>query len=173
MLVDYYEENCPYKTPPQEEDDRVRQGVRGFPICLFWQNTKTGEVKFLSKGEYMDDKSCENVFGFDRVKYPNCECWEIKNNTSDRVVFKSSDYDSTALDKDGNEYPAWTDDFEARFPDLDTPYQDVTQLKRLTDWLVSTNRDLVDTEEEKAARLQKFIDECDQYLVKEACIFFY
>lgn len=47
MLVDYYEQNCPYKTPPQLLDDRVRQGVRGFPCCVFWQNTNTGEVTFV------------------------------------------------------------------------------------------------------------------------------
>lgn len=47
MLVDYYEQNCPYKTPPQELDDRVRQGVRGFPCVVFWQNTSTGEVTFV------------------------------------------------------------------------------------------------------------------------------
>lgn len=47
MLVDYYEQNCPYKTPPQLLDDRVRQGIRGFASCIFWQNTTTGEVQFL------------------------------------------------------------------------------------------------------------------------------
>lgn len=173
MLVDYYEQNCPFKSPAQITDDRVRQGVRGFPCCVFWQDITTGEVVFLGKYNFNDDKSNENVFGFDRDVYPNCECWEICNNTSNRVVFKESEFEQTAIDEDGNEYPAWTDDFEARFPDLDEPYQDYTQLKRLTDWLVACNRDLVNTEEEKAARLQKFKDEFDQYLIKDACVFYY
>ena len=173
MLVDYYEQNCPFKTPPQELDDRVRQGIRGFASCVFWQNTTTGEVQFIGKYNFNDDKSNENVFGFDRDVYPNCECWEFCNNTSNRVIFKESEFEATAIDEKGNEYPAWTDDFEARFPDLDDPYRDYTQFKRLTDWLVSCNRELVDTDEEKAARLQKFKDEFDQYLIKDACVFYY
>jgi hypothetical protein len=36
---------------------------------------------------------------------------------------------------------------------LDEPYRDYTQFKRMTDWVVSTNRELVETEEEKAIRL--------------------
>jgi len=173
-LVDYYEENCPYKTPPQMLDDRVRQGIRGFACCVFWQDTTTGEVKFLGKYNFNDDKSNENVFGFDREIYPNCECWEFKNNTANNVIFKEADFESVAVnEKTGEEYPAWTDDFEARFPDLDDPYQDVTQFKRLCEWLVSCNRELADSEEEKAARLQKFKNEFDRYLIKDACIFYY
>lgn len=173
-LIDYYEENCPFKTPPQLIDDRVRQGIRGFACCVFWQNTSTGEVTFLGKYNFNDDKSNENVFGFDRDVYPNCECWEFKNNAADNVIFKDADFETVAVnEKTGEEYPAWTDDFEARFPDLDDPYRDYTQFKRLCDWLVSCNRELVDTEEEKSARLQKFKDEFDGYLIKDACIFYY
>lgn len=38
-LVDYYNTLCPYKTPPQVVDSRVRQGVDGIPIVIFWENT--------------------------------------------------------------------------------------------------------------------------------------
>jgi hypothetical protein len=86
-----------------------------------------------------NDKSNENVFGFDREKYPNLECWEFSNNTSNRCLFIESEYEEIIYDeKKKEEYPAWTADFEARFPDLDDPYRDYTQFKRLTDWLVST-----------------------------------
>lgn len=162
MLVDYYEQTCPFKMPPQEADGRVRQGILGKPIVVFWHNTETGEVSFVGKYNCNCDKSCENIFGFDRDTYPQCECWEIRNNTSNRVIFKSSDY------SDG-----WLDDFEARFPDTDPAYTDYTQLKRLTDWLVQTDRSAVSSSEEKAARLQKFADEFCDYLDKEACIFYY
>ena len=43
----------------------------------------------------------------------------------------------------------------------------------MTDWVVSTNRSLVNTEEEKAARLKKFKDEFEQYFIKDAMIFYY
>lgn len=49
MLVDYYEQNCQFKTPPQKADGRVRQGIQGKPIVVFWHNTETGEVSFVGK----------------------------------------------------------------------------------------------------------------------------
>lgn len=177
MLVDYYENLVPFKTPPQENDERVRTGIRGFAGVVFWQNTETGEVKFIGKYNINDDKSNENVFGFDRDIYPNCECWEVCNNTSNRVIFKESEYEETITvtkpDGSSETYPAWYDDFEARFPDLDEPFRDNTNLKRLTDWLVSTDRDAVDSEEEKAARLEKFKNEFEDYFIKDPCIFYY
>lgn len=173
MLVDYYEQNCPFKTPPQETDGRVRQGVRGFPCVVFWHDTVNDVTTFVGKYNFNDDKSNENVFGFDREKYPNCECWEFCNNTSDRVLFNRSEYEEWGVDEDGEPIEAWRLDFEARFPDLDDPYKDYTQFKRMTDWVVSTNRSLVDSEEEKAARLQKFKDEFEDYFEKDAMIFYY
>ena len=46
-LVDYYEELSPYKTPAQEQDERVRTAVRGFPCVIFWRNTETNETTFV------------------------------------------------------------------------------------------------------------------------------
>ena len=172
-LVDYYEMLSPYKTPAQEIDERVRTAVRGFPCVVFWRNTETNETTFVGKYNFNDDKSNENVFGFDRDIYPNCECVEFKNNTSDRVLFNKSEYEEWGVDEDKNPIEAWRLDFEYRFPDLDDPYKDYTQFKRMTDWVVSTNRSLVDTEEEKAARLKKFKDEFEQYFIKDAMIFYY
>lgn len=37
-LVRLYEEACPYQTPAQKTDDRIRQGIDGFPIVIFWNN---------------------------------------------------------------------------------------------------------------------------------------
>ena len=172
-LVDYYEMLSPYKTPAQEADERCRTAVRGFPCVVFWRNTATNETTFVGKYNFNDDKSNENVFGFDREIYPNCECVEFKNNTSDRVLFNKSEYEEWGVDEDKNPIEAWRLDFEYRFPDLDDPYKDYTQFKRMTDWVVSTNRSLVDTEEEKAARLKKFKDEFEQYFIKDAMIFYY
>lgn len=172
-LVDYYEMLSPYKTPAQEQDERVRTAVRGFPCVVFWRNTETNETTFVGKYNFNDDKSNENVFGFDRDIYPNCECVEFKNNTSDRVLFNKSEYEEWGVDEDKNPIEAWRLDFEYRFPDLDDPYKDYTQFKRMTDWVVSTNRSLADTEEEKAARLKKFKDEFEQYFIKDAMIFYY
>ena len=154
-LVRLYNDVCPYKTPPQEEDARIRIGIDGLPIIVFWQNTDTNELKFWMKANFNDEKSSNQVYGLT----DGCESWEVCNNTSNRVIFKTSDYG------DG-----WLDDFEARYPEDNTDY---TNLKRLTDWIVSTDRDAVDTEEEKTARLEKFKMEFEDYFVKDATLFYY
>ena len=64
MLVDYYNTICPYKMPPQIADERVRQGVYGQPIVLFWENTETKEISFEGKYNMNDDKSNEKVYPF-------------------------------------------------------------------------------------------------------------
>ena len=169
-LASYYDELVPYKTPAQEADDRIQTTVRGNPIVVFWRNTETNDIKFLGKYNINVDKSNENIFGFNREIYPALECWEFLNNTSNRTLFKSADFTSTNADGE----PAWLDDFEARFPDLDEPYQDCTALKRFAEWLVSTDRDAEGlTEEEKTARLQKFKDEYSQYMTLTPYIYYY
>lgn len=194
MLVDYYEMLSPYKTPAQEVDERVRTACRGFPCVVFWKNTTTNETVFVGKYNFNDDKSNENVFGFDRDVYPNCECWEFCNNTSDRVLFNKSEYEEWGVDEDGNPIEAWRLDFEPRFPDLDDPYKDYTQFKRMTDWVVSTNRTLATGNDLEAAvilkhwstgvstaftqddadyRLSKFKAEFEDYFIKDAMIFYY
>ena len=49
QLVRLYNDICPYKTPEMEEDSRVRWGIDGFPIVVFWHDTGTGETKFHGK----------------------------------------------------------------------------------------------------------------------------
>lgn len=46
-LVRLYNEACPYKTPPQKEDSRIRQGIDGFPMVMFWNNGT--ETTFVGK----------------------------------------------------------------------------------------------------------------------------
>lgn len=37
-LVRLYNRACPYKTPPQLGNDKIRQGIDGFPMVVFWDN---------------------------------------------------------------------------------------------------------------------------------------
>lgn len=113
-------------TPPQQQDERVRTTVDGFPCLIFHKETEGSKPTFLGKYNFNNDKSTEATFGFT----PGCESWEIRNNVSDRVLFKVSDYETL----EGEGKPDWQNDFEARYPDGNT---DITKLKRLTDWLVS------------------------------------
>ena len=162
VLAKFYNDIVPYQTEPQEDDSRVRQGIDGFGIALFWQNSVTNEVTFLGKGNCNIDKGNANIFGFTN-DYPNAESWEFKNNTSSRVLFQSADF--TGSD--------WLNDFEARYPDTDPEYEDPTRLSRVCAWVASTDRDAVNTAADKAARLQKFTDEFENYFYKTPMLFMY
>lgn len=191
MLVDYYDELIRdyFLTPPQEEDARVRTAISGRPIVVFWENTTTGEIKFQGQYNMNNDKSNENLFGFDRNKYPMLECWEFSNNTSDRTLFKKSEWEELAYDKEKDKwYPAWMGDFEARFPDLDDPYSDYTRFKHFCDFVVSTDRRQATnanldnaityagveyTQDTEAYRLAKFKAEFENYAFIDPFVFYY
>lgn len=132
-LARLYNDLCPYKTPAQVSNSAIRQGIDGFPIVIFWNNTVNETTTFLGKYNFNNDKGTEEVFGF----ASGDESWEIRNNTSNRVLWKSDDY--TSISQDGT-YPAWLDDFEARYPDLDPAYTDGTQLQAFASFLKSTDR---------------------------------
>lgn len=116
------------KVPPQVADSRVRTTIDGFIIALFYRQTANSELEYFGVYNFNNDKGTPDTFGYSG----DCECWEVCNNTSPRCLFQLSDYDT--IDP-GEGIPAWQVDFEARYPDKNTDY---TALKRLTDWLVST-----------------------------------
>lgn len=127
-LIRLYNDTCVYKTPPQKEDDRIRQGIDGFPIVMFWNNTdpdlqvsdESERITFLGKYNFNNDKGTPEVYGFE----DGDESWEISNNTSNLVLFKSDDYTD------------WSNDFEARYPEDN---EDITNLRALSTWIVGTD----------------------------------
>lgn len=119
-LARLYNDSCPYRTPAQGEDERIRQGIDGFPMVIFWNNGT--DTTFLGKYNFNLDKGTEEVFGFAGED----ESWEVRNNTSDRVLWKSDDY--TGDD--------WLNDFEARYPE---EYTDPAQLAEFASWIVKTD----------------------------------
>lgn len=175
-LARAYNDICPYKTPPQERDSKVRQGIDGFPMVVFWSNGET--TTFLGKYNFNNDKGTEEVFGF---ASPD-ESWEIKNNTSDRVIWKNDDYTGTD----------WLNDFEARYPDTDPPYVDSRQLAEFASWVKSTDttqatgNDLTSpvtygegddavtyTKDTADYRLAKFKYEAGNYMEMDSTLFYY
>lgn len=171
-LARLYNDVCPYQTPPQESDSRVRQGIDGFPMVIFWDNGV--DTKFIGKYNFNNDKGTEEVFGF----VEGDESWEIKNNTSNRVIWKSDDYTGTA----------WLDDFEARYPDTDPPYVDPSQLKEFATWVKSTDRteatgdalaesvtygEVTYTHDTADYRLAKFKAEANNYMELDSAMFYY
>lgn len=167
VLAMLYDDLCPYKTPAQEADPRVRQAIEGFPMVMFWDNGD--EVEFLGKYNFNNDKGTEEVFGFQNGD----ESWEILQNGTDRVGWHSADFSH-----------GWQDDFEARYPDKNT---NTTRLQALARWLVSTDTDQATgypispvtydgveyTEDTAEYRLAKFSAELADHFVEEAVIFYY
>ena len=177
-LVRLYNDACPDKTPAQKKDAQVRQGIDGFPIVIFWRNTETDATSFLGKYNFNNDKSTSEVFGF----ADGDESWEILNNTSDRVLWKSADFSGTD----------WLNDFEARYPDTDPAYTDSTQLAEFAAWMVSVDPEqatgealenpvtIVDgeksttyTNDTAAYRKAKFRAELSNFVELDSALFYY
>lgn len=167
-LVRLYNDICPYKTPPQLVDPKVRQGIDGLPIVIF--HSSNGEINFIGKYNFNNDKATPEVFGFDN----NDESWEIKNNTSNRVLFKNADFSGTS----------WKNDFEARHPEDN---ENITKLAEFVRWVVSTDQSAADnstiepityddieyTTDSAAYRLAKFKAELSNYAVVDSALFYY
>ena len=168
VLAMLYDDLCPYKTPAQETDPRIRQTIEGFPMVMFWNNGS--ETKFLGKYNFNNDKGTEEVFGFQSGD----ESWEILQNGTDRVGWHSADFSG-----DG-----WKTDFEARFPEDNT---DTTRLQALAEWMVSTDTaqatgeaitpvtygEVEYTTDTAEYRLAKFSAELADHFIEEAIIFYY
>lgn len=169
VLAQLYNELCPVKTPPQEVDARVRQTIDGLPIVVFWDNG--GGAKFIGKYNFNHDKGTEEVFGFESGD----ESWEILQNGTDRVGWKSADFT-------GN---GWKNDFEARYPEDNV---DTSRLAVLAEWLVSTNTEAATnaslpeavtydgveyTSDTAEYRLAKFKHELPYYASVDALVFYY
>ncbi len=168
-LVRLYNDICPYKTPPQAEDPRIRQGIDGFPIVMFQDDGQN--VTFIGKYNFNNDKGTENVYGFS----DGDESWEILNNTSSRVNWKSADFT-------GEE---WLNDFEGRYPDGNT---DPANLAPLASWIVSTDQSTATNEalsasvtydgvtydkDTAAYRLAKFKNEASDHFEMNDLLFYY
>ena len=168
VLAMIYNDLCPFKTPAQEADSRVRQTIEGFPMVMFWDNGT--ETKFIGKYNFNNDKGTAEVFGFKSGD----ESWEILQNGTDRVGWHSADFSG-----DG-----WKTDFEARYPDKNT---NIARLQALAEWLVSTDTAQATGETIEAVtydgveytsdtaeyRLAKFSAELSDHFVEEAIIYYY
>lgn len=114
------------KTPPQENDDRVRTTIYGRPCVIFHKADSGSEPVFYGKSNSNVDKGGEEVFGFTE-DYPDAQCVEFCNNDAAACKFHGPIPDD------------WADDtFEFRYPD---GYEDISAFKTMHDWVVSTWQD--------------------------------
>lgn len=121
-----------FKTPRQESAESTgdtkdyRIGIDGYPMAVFWQ--VGNDITFIGKYNFNNSKGTPEVYGFDFYEDDNnptgypIESWETLNNVSNRVIWKSDDYDGDA----------WANDFEARYMDEIPSYkptQDTTPVE--------------------------------------------
>jgi hypothetical protein len=153
-LAMLYDEVNPERTPPQEEDSRVRQGIEGYPCVMFYYDGS--QYNFIGKYNFNNDKGTPEVFGLNNGD----ESWEIRLNNTDMALWKDDDFSNGA----------WESTFEARYPKKN---KDIANLQAFTSWLKTTDTEAVDTEEEKQARIEKFRNEFADWANVDAMLFNY
>lgn len=129
----------------------VRTAIDGFPIVCFYRLTHDSPLVFMGQYNFNNDKSTEELFGFEDIENQNAsgqvistvfdhndvECWEGLMNTHPIGLFKNT----TNFD---NEY---LNMFESRYPDPDdrdesgNPLYTKTNIKLLCEWVVSTRHE--------------------------------
>ena len=183
-LVSLFNDASPFKSREMLADSRVRHGIEGYPIVVFWHDTNTNETSFLGKYNFNLPKRAPGPYGFSG----NMESWEFQNNTSDLMLFKSDYFDETMYtDPDtGDTKERWRYDYEARFPNDE--WVDYTKLQELQSFIVSTDRtkatgdnlsssvtlDGVTYSKDTAEyRLAKFKAEFGDYAEADSFIFYY
>lgn len=161
------------QTPPQEDDDRVRTTIYGFPCVIYHRATEQSAPVFSGKYNFNYDKGSESVYGFSS-SYPNAESWEFRDNTSDACLFHAP------LGAD------WADHFEARYPE---DCSNISFFQSMHSWVVSTYQDgatnaalsssytgtdgTVYTTDSAAYRLAKFKKEFSAHFNLEFCLLYY
>ena len=134
-LTMFYNDTCPYKIPEMIANPRVRWGIEGVPIVLFWHDKATQETHFMGKYNFNLPKRMPEPLGYSE----NMESWEVERNNSANVKFQDNDFTSTSWDNvNQKEYPTWYDDFEARFPSDE--WRDTAKLNEFLSWVKSTWR---------------------------------
>ncbi|MBR2653116.1 MAG: hypothetical protein IKD59_01055, partial [Lachnospiraceae bacterium] len=183
-LVKLFCDLAPFQTREKVADPRVRQGIFGFPIVVFWYDTESGTTSFLGKYNFNLPKRAPEPYGYSG----DMESWEFQNNTSNLMLFKTDYFDETMVeDPDtGESKEAWRYDYEARFPSDE--WTDYTKLQELQSFIVSTDRDTATnaalsesvtysdveyTTDSAAYRLAKFKAEFQNYAEVNSFIFYY
>ena len=191
-LVMLYNDVCPYKTPEMKADSRVRWGIAGKPIVVFWHDTTTGEVKFLGKYNFNLPKRAPAPYGYnpnsDDPAIAAMESWEYQNNVSLLMKFQS-DYFNEEMRTDpdtGETKEAWRFDYEARFPSDE--WTNYAALQEFQSFVYSTWRDQATgdaltepvtyegveyTSDTAAYRLAKFRAEFPTYAQLDTFLFYY
>jgi hypothetical protein len=135
-LVKLYNEADQYTRPEKSVNPKVRDGIYGFPIVMFWHDTTTDETTFYSKMNFNLPKRAPEPYGYSG----DMESWEFQNNTSNLMLFLTDYFDETMLadPSTGDIKETWRYDYEARFPSDE--WVDYAKLQELQSFVYSTYR---------------------------------
>lgn len=135
VLSMFYSDTDPYLTPEQQANPKVRKGIEGIPVVMFWNDTVTGTTVFQGKYNFNLPKRAAAPYGYSG----NDESWEFERNNSGNAKFQDDDFTSESWDEtEQTWYPTWYDDWEARFPSDE--WRDYSKLKEFVSWVKSTDR---------------------------------
>ena len=136
-------------TPAKELNNKVQSAIIGFPIVVWHKLTETSEPFCLGVYNFNNDKDATTCMGF-TADFPNCECWEFRNNTSEHCRF---------LDDNFTNKEEVAKNFESRYPKKYTNY---TALSRVISWVKSTQDNI-----------NKFKNEFNNYFNLESTLLYY
>ena len=183
-LVKLYNDADPYTRPEREDDPKVRDGIYGFPIVMFWHDTANDITKFYSKMNFNLPKRAPAPYGYTG----DMESWEFQNNTSNLMLFLTDYFDETMHTDPttGDTKERWRYDYEARFPSDE--WVDYDKLQEFQSFVFSTYRggatgDALEqsatyegttyTTDTAAYRLAKFRSEFGNYAEVDSFLFYY
>ena len=135
-LVKLYCDLNPFETREKKADPKVRSGIYGFPIVLFWHDLNTGKIQFMGKYNFNLPKRAPAPYGYSG----DMESWEFQNNTSNLMLFKSDFFDESIYTDPttGDTKERWRFDYEARFPSDE--WINYAKLQELQSFIYSTYR---------------------------------
>lgn len=133
-LVKLYCDYNPFETREKKANPKVRSGIYGFPIVLFWHDLNTGKVQFMGKYNFNLPKRAPAPYGYSG----DMESWEFQNNTSNLMLFKSDFFDESIYTDPttGDTKERWRFDYEARFPSDE--WINYAKLQELQSFIYST-----------------------------------
>ena len=134
-------------TPPQKENRKVRQAIKGIPAIQYYYNKEDGTFMFTGKVDMITDKTNMDVFGFTSDEDFSIE---LRSNSASACNFHTSNLkDTGVLLEDG--VTQGKDLFEYRFPDEDTTWNksinghvffgDNSAFQRLWDFVYNCSQD--------------------------------
>ena len=184
LYCQLHQTNTVYIRPEIAENPKVRMGIYGYPIVVFWKNTTTGETSFLGKYNLNLPKRAPGPYGYSG----DMESWEFQNNTSDLMLFKSDFFDETMYTDPatGDTKERWRYDYEARFPSDE--WVNYAKLQEFQSFIYSTYREqatgnalpesvtyggVTYTNDTADYRLAKFKAEFGKYAEVSSFIFYY